>query len=76
MQRHGKVTGMKSDDFIAKGDCGRLRSGAKRSKCPWGTRISCQCSANQDGCCGGIAAGIGTENMPPAYFLNALMPEK
>ena len=26
MQRHGKVTGMKSDDFIANGDCGRLRA--------------------------------------------------
>ena len=33
-------TGMKSDDFIAKEDCGRLRSGAKRNKCPWGTRVS------------------------------------
>ena len=31
MQRHGKVTGMKSDDFIANGDCGRLRSGVERS---------------------------------------------
>ena len=40
MQRHGKVTGMKSDDFIAKEDCGRLRSGAKRNKCPWSTRVS------------------------------------
>ncbi len=34
-----KITGMKSNDFIAKRACGPLRRGAKRSKCPWGTRL-------------------------------------
>ena len=36
-----------------------------------GNLYSWQCGGNQDRCYGGIAAEIGTKNMPPACFLNA-----
>ena len=36
-----------------------------------GNLYSWQCGGHQDRCYGGIAAEIGTKNMPPACFLNA-----